>query len=123
MDFDPILLEVLWSRLISIVNEQARALIRASFTTIVRENEDLCACLCDAKGDMIAQSVTGTPGHINSLATGVKHFLRRYPPEGLRPGDILITNDPWMISGHKHDMTVLIPCFYKGNLVGFAGST
>jgi len=78
--FDPILLEVLWNRLLSIVNEQARALIRASFTTILRENEDLSCGIFDPAGRMMVQSVTGTPGHINSLATGVENFLKACPP-------------------------------------------
>ena len=112
--FDPILLEVLWNRLLSLVNEQARALIRASFTTILRENEDLSCGLFDAQGQMIAQSVTGTPGHINSLATGAENFLKRFPAQTLREGDILITNDPWLVSGHKHDISVLMPLFFAG---------
>ena len=121
--FDPILLEVLWNRLLSLVNEQARALIRASFTTILRENEDLSCGVFDAQGQMIAQSTTGTPGHINSLATGVENFLKRYPAHTLKQGDILITNDPWLVSGHKHDISVLMPLFSRKKLVGFNGST
>ena len=77
--FDPITLEVLWNRLISITNEQAAALMRASFTTVVREAGDLSAGVFDAAGNMIAQAVTGTPGHINCMATSVRHFLREYP--------------------------------------------
>ena len=92
---DPIVLQVLWQRLISVANEQAAALIRTAFTPIVRDAEDLSAAVFDRRGHMIAQSVTGTPGHINSMATGMKHFLAAYPPETLSPGDVLITNDPW----------------------------
>ncbi|MBI3092498.1 MAG: hydantoinase B/oxoprolinase family protein [Candidatus Tectomicrobia bacterium] len=121
--FDPIRLEVLWNRLISIVNEQAAALIRTSFTTIVRETEDLSCGIFDRAGTMIAQAETGTPGHINSMATGVKHFLKRYPPETLLPGDVLLTNDPWLMSGHKHDITIVTPIFIKGVLQAFAAST
>src|SRR5438094_154077 len=111
---DPIRLEVLWNRLISVVNEQAAALIRTSFTTIVRESGDLSACVFDPRGYMIAQAVTGTPGHINSMATCIHHFLREYPAETLRPGDVLITNDPYFTSGQLHDFTVITPIFYDG---------
>ena len=120
---DPITLEVLWNRLIAVVNEQAAALIRTSFTTIVRESEDLSAGVFDTRGNMIAQAVTGTPGHINSMATCMRHFLAVYPAETLVPGDVLITNDPQKTSGHLHDFTVITPVFQAGRLVGFFGNT
>jgi N-methylhydantoinase B len=121
--FDPITLEVLWNRLISITNEQAAALMRASFTTVVREAGDLSAGVFDAAGNMIAQAVTGTPGHINCMATSVRHFLREYPLETLRPGDTLITNDPWLASGHHHDFTIVTPVFREGKAVGLFANT
>lgn len=77
--FDPILLEVLWNRLISIAEEQARTLIRVAFSTILRETEDLSCGIFDPQGNMIVQAVTGTPGHVNSMATGVRHFLSKFP--------------------------------------------
>ena len=92
--WDPVTLEILWSRLIGVVNEQATALQRTSFTSIVREAGDLSAGVFDRRGYMVAQAVTGTPGHINSMALAMGHFLRAYPLETLRPGDVLITNDP-----------------------------
>lgn len=122
-EFDPIMLEVLWNRLVSIVNEQAAALIRASFTTIVRETEDLSAGIFDKEGNMVVQAVTGTPGHINTMATGVKHFLKRFPPSKLEPGDVLITNDPWLVSGHKHDITIVTPIYYGEEIEAYAAST
>ncbi len=122
-EYDPIMLEVLWNRLRSIADEQAKALMRASFTPLVRDAEDLACGIFDRTGNMIVQSVTGTAGHINSLATGIKHFVREYPPEKLRPGDVLITNDPWKVSGHKHDITVVIPVFRGKSYVGLTGST
>ena len=82
---DAIRLEVMWNRLISVVNEQAAALMRTSFTSIVREAGDLSAGVFDARGNMIAQAVTGTPGHINAMATCIHHFLAAYPAETLRP--------------------------------------
>src|SRR5436305_4453628 len=96
---DPITLEVLWNRLLSVVNEQQVALMRTAFSTVVRETQDLACGVFDARGRMIAQSLTGTPGHINAMATGVRHFLSAYPPPTLRPGDVLLTNDPWQTAG------------------------
>ncbi|MBI2880804.1 MAG: hydantoinase B/oxoprolinase family protein [Candidatus Tectomicrobia bacterium] len=122
-DIDPIRLEVIWNRLISIVDEQAAALMNASFTTVVREAGDLSAGLFDTQGRMLAQAATGTPGHINSMATAAKHFLERFPPASYRPGDHLITNDPWMVSGHLNDVTLFSPCFYRGRPVAFFAST
>lgn len=120
---NPVDLEILWSRLISVVNEQAAALMRTSFTPIVREVGDLSAAVFDARGLMLAQAVTGTPGHINSLATGMKHFLKAYPASTLREGDVLITNEPWLTSGQLNDLSVVTPVFREGEVVGFFGNT
>jgi N-methylhydantoinase B len=120
---DAISLEILWTRLVTVVNEQAAALVRTSFTPIVRESGDLSAAFFDASGRMLAQADTGTPGHINSLATAMKHFLSVYPADQLAPGDVLITNDPWKTSGQLNDLSIVSPAFYGGKLVGFFGST
>src|SRR6266550_2904424 len=96
---DPVTLEVIWNRLLSVANEQQDALIRTAFSTIVRESQDLACGMFDTKGRMIAQSISGTPGHINAMATSMKHFLAAFPPDRLAPGDVLITNDPWHIGG------------------------
>ena len=123
-EIDSITLEVLWNRLIAVVNEQATALMRTSFTTVVRESGDLSAGVFDRRGNMIAQAVTGTPGHINSMATCIHHFLAVFPVESLRPGDVLITNDPHKTSGQLNDFTVITPIFRAdGYLVAFFGST
>lgn len=113
----------MWNRLIAVVNEQATALMRTSFTTIVRESGDLSAGVFDTHGNMIAQAVTGTPGHINAMATCIHHFLAVYPADTLQPGDVLITNDPQKTSGHLHDFTVITPIFRNSRLVGFFGNT
>lgn len=120
---DPITLEIFWNRLIATVNEQAAALMRTSFTTIVRESGDLSAGVFDTRGNMIAQAVTGTPGHINAMATCIHHFLAVYPPANLLPGDVMITNDPQKTSGHLHDFTVITPIFCGEKLVAFFGNT
>lgn len=120
--FDPIALEVCWNRLISIASEQAAAMVNSSFSAVLGDMEDLSAGVFDADATMIAQSVQGAPGHLGSLSAGVKAFLERFPPETLNPGDMLITNDPWLVSGHKHDITVVAPVFLDGRLVGFTAS-
>ena len=119
---DPILLEVLWNRLVSVVEEQARALMRTSFTSVVREAGDLSAGLFDRRGRMVAQAVTGTPGHVNAMATSAHHFLEAFPTETLRPGDALVTNHPWQTSGHLNDFTVMTPIFRGGEIVAFFGN-
>ena len=120
---DGIELEIVWSNLISIVSEQAKALQRIAFSPIVREAGDLANALFDRKGRMVAQAVTGTPGHINSLAAAGRHFVDAFPSQTLREGDVLITNDPWLSAGHFFDITVMLPAFHKGKLIGFFGST
>ncbi len=121
---DPITLEVIWSRLISIVDEQAAALIHSSFTTVVREAGDLSAGVFDREGNMIAQSVTGTPGHINTMANCVRRYVvPNHPIDSLKPGDTLITNDPWEASGHLFDLTIVSPVFYRGRGVAWFAST
>jgi len=119
---DPILLEVLWNRLVSVVEEQARALMRTSFTSVVREAGDLSAGLFDRRGRMVAQAVTGTPGHVNAMATSMHHFLREVPAEILQSGDVLITNHPWQTSGHLNDFTVITPIFRSGEIVAYLGN-
>src|SRR2546421_3329159 len=120
---DPITLEVLWNRLLSVVNEQQVTLMRTAFSTIVRESQDLACGVFDTHGWMIAQSLTGTPGHINAMATGVRHFLKAYPAETLQPGDVLITNDPWQTAGQINDMTILTPVFKGERVIGYFAST
>jgi N-methylhydantoinase B len=120
---DPIILEVLWNRLLSVVNEQQVTLMRTAFSTVVRESQDLACGVFDTRGSMIAQSLTGTPGHINAMATGVRHFLKTYPAETLQPGDVLITNDPWQTAGQINDMTILTPVFKDTSVVGYFAST
>jgi N-methylhydantoinase B len=93
--------------------------MRTAFSTIVRESQDLACGVFDTRGQMIAQSLTGTPGHINPMATGVRHLLAAYPPETLRPGDVLITNDPWLTTGQINDFTVLTPVFKAERIVGY----
>ena len=115
--------QVMWNRLISVVEEQAQALVRTAFSTSVREAGDLSAGVYDVQGNMLAQAVTGTPGHVNAMADAVAHFIRRIGRENIADGDVYITNDPWEGTGHLHDITMVTPSFYKGQLVGFFACT
>ena len=121
--FDPVELEILWQSLISTVNEQARALQRAAFSPIVREAGDLANAVFDRQGRMVAQAVTGTPGHINSLAIGAASMLEEYPVDELEPGDVLITNDPYKTAGQLLDVTVLVPAWHNDRVIALFGST
>ncbi|MFT6090969.1 hydantoinase B/oxoprolinase family protein [Sulfitobacter sp.] len=115
--------QVMWNRLISVVEEQAQALVRTAFSTSVREAGDLSAGVYDVQGQMLAQAVTGTPGHVNAMADAVAHFIRRIGRENIHDGDIYITNDPWEGTGHLHDITMVTPSFHNGALVGFFACT
>ena len=116
-------MQIMWSRLIAVVEEQAQTLVRTAFSTTVREAGDLSAGVFDRDGNMLAQAVTGTPGHVNSMAAAVKHFLDAFPLKTMRPGDHYITNDPWLTCGHLHDLTVVSPTFLRGEPVGLFAST
>jgi len=115
--------QVMWNRLISVVEEQAQALVRTAFSTSVREAGDLSAGVYDLQGNMLAQAVTGTPGHVNAMADAVAHFIRRIGRANIFEGDVYITNDPWEGTGHLHDITVVSPSFLQGRLVGFFACT
>jgi N-methylhydantoinase B len=115
--------QIMWSRLIAVVEEQAQTLVRTAFSTSVREAGDLSAGIFDGEGRMLAQAVTGTPGHVNSMANAVKHFLAAFPLETMEPGDHYITNDPWLTCGHLHDFTVVSPAFLDGKAVGLFAAT
>ncbi len=119
---DGIELEILWSNLISIVSEQAKALQRIAFSPIVREAGDLASALFDARGRMVAQANTGTPGHINSLASAGAHLHQLFEGK-LAPGDVVITNDPWISAGHFFDITLLTPVFNGAKVIAYVGST
>ncbi len=115
--------QVMWDRLIAVVEEQAQTMIRTAFSTTVREAGDLSAGIFDMQGRMMAQAVTGTPGHVNSMAESVGHFLAKFPAATMRPGDHYITNDPWLGTGHLHDLTVVTPAFHDGHMVGLFANT
>lgn len=120
---DTIRMQVMWNRLISVVEEQAMALIRTAFSTSVREAGDLSAGIFDQRGRMLAQAVTGTPGHVNTMAEAVAHFIETIGVGRMYEGDVYLTNDPWKGTGHLHDFTVVSPSFHNGVLIGYFAST
>jgi N-methylhydantoinase B/oxoprolinase/acetone carboxylase alpha subunit len=115
--------QIMWNRLLSVVEEQAQALIRTSFSSVAREAGDLSAGVFTPDGRMIAQAVTGTPGHVNSMAQSVFHFLKAISQERWQPGDVGVTNDPWSGTGHLNDFCVVTPAFRGGRLIGFFACT
>lgn len=121
-DFDSVTLEILWSRLISIADESAAALLRTAFSTLVRESNDFCTVLMDAECNCLAENTGGIPSFVGMLPSSVRDFIDRIPIEEWRPGDCIITNDPWIGSGHLPDITMASPIFYKDKLVAFSGS-
>jgi N-methylhydantoinase B len=115
--------QVMWNRLIAVVEEQAQSLLRSAFGTITREAGDLSAGVYNAEGHMIAQAMTGTPGHVNTMATAVGHFFKHYPQSTMKPGDVYVTNDPWLGTGHLFDYVMMTPVFLGRKLVAFFAST
>ncbi len=122
-EIDLITLEILWSRLIAIVDEASATLVRTSFSTIVRESNDFACVLLDAEGHSLAQSTLSIPSFIGTLPVTVRHLLRRFPPETLHPDDVLVTNDPWIGTGHLNDINIAVPVFHHDRLIAFAAST
>jgi len=120
---DEIRMQVMWNRLISVVEEQALTLLRTAFSTSVRVAGDLSAGVFDPQGRMLAQAVTGTPGHVNTMAEAVLHFIAEIPREETFEGDTYVTNDPWKGTGHLHDITMVSPSFMDGELIGYFACT
>jgi len=120
---DEVRRDIMWNRLIAVVEEQATTLVRSAFSTSTREAGDLSAGVFDPAGRMLAQSVTGTPGHVNSMAASVLHFLDAFPVSTMEPGDVFLTNDPWKGTGHLFDVVVLTPVFRNGAVVALFACT
>ncbi len=116
-------LQIMWNRLLSVVEEQAQTLVRTAFSTSSREAGDISAGVFDLQGRMLAQAVTGTPGHINTMARSVGHFLAVFPVARMREGDVFVTNDPWKGTGHLYDLVVVSPTFLDGRIVAMFACT
>ncbi len=117
--FDPITLEILWRRLISIVDEADSAVARTAFSSLLRDAHDYTCMFTDQKGRELAQGTFATPGQSGAMALGVKNLVKMLPLETYKPGDVFITNDPWALAGHLNDVCVMSPIFYKNKLVAF----
>ena len=117
---DPVTIQILWNRLIAIVDEAATGLIRTAYTPSVKEYHDFCCALFDAKGRMLAHSTVTTAGFLGIVPEVMRNFLRKYPPESLADGDAIITNDPWIASGHLIDISIAAPVFHRGQIIGYA---
>lgn len=116
-------LQVMWDRLLAVVEEQGQVLMRTAFSPIVRECGDISAGIFDDNGDMLAQAVTGTPGHINTMAEAVKQMLPFFDKDAMKPGDVYMTNDPWLGTGHLNDIVMFEPIFHNDKLVAFTACT
>lgn len=116
---DPITIEVQWNRLISIMDEVDVTVVRTSFSTIVGESRDFAVIMLDGKGRSLAQSQLSSPAFTCHLPITTKHLLQVFPVETLRPGDVLITNDPWIGTGHLPDLSIVTPVFSDGAVIAF----
>lgn len=117
--FDPVTLEILWRRLISIVDEADSSVSRTAFSSLLRDAHDYTCMFTDRFGRELAQGTFATPGQSGAMALGIKKLVQSHPPEFYKPGDVFITNDPWALAGHLNDVCVLSPIFYKDKLVAF----
>ena len=120
---DQIHMQIQWNRLLSVVEEQAQVLVRTAFSTSAREAGDISAGVFDPVGRMLAQAVTGTPGHVNAMASSVGSFLEIFPVTTMQDGDVYVTNDPWKGTGHLNDFTVVTPTFHRGQVVALFACT
>ncbi len=117
--FDPITLEILWRRLISVVDEADTTVARTAFSSLLRDAHDYTCMFTDRKGRELAQGSFATPGQSGAMALGIKNLVTKLPAGSYKPGDVFITNDPWALAGHLNDVCVMSPIFYKGKIVAF----
>jgi len=117
--FDPITLEILWRRLISVVDEADGAVARTAFSSLLRDAHDYTCMFTDKKGRELAQGSFATPGQSGAMALGIKNLVNKLPLDEYKPGDAFITNDPWALAGHLNDICVMSPIFYKDRVTAF----
>jgi N-methylhydantoinase B len=117
--FDPITLEILWRRLISVVDEADTTVARTAFSSLLRDAHDYTCMFTDRKGRELAQGSFATPGQSGAMALGIKNLVTKLPAGSYKPGDVFITNDPWALAGHLNDVCVMSPIFYRGKIVAF----
>ena len=119
MSLDAVSVGIMWDRLVAISDEIVTTLVRTSFSTIVSESYDLTVALLDADGQLMAQGTYSVPVFMGTAPATLQHMLARYPAESLRPGDVIITNDPWLGTGHMFDINVMRPVFHDGRIVAY----
>lgn len=119
LTFDPITLEILWRRLISVVDEADGSVARTAFSSLLRDAHDYTCMFTDRRGRELAQGSFATPGQSGAMALGIKNLVNNLSPGQCKEGDVFITNDPWALAGHLNDVCVMSPIFYKGNLTAF----
>jgi len=122
IEADPVSLEIMWSRLVTVVEEMWQTICRTAFSLIVSEAQDFACDLLDASGESLAHSPRAMPVFNVTLPRAVKAMLRKFPANMLKPGDVLITNDPWLCAGHLFDIAVVTPVFRNGTLVALTGT-
>jgi 5-oxoprolinase (ATP-hydrolysing) len=122
IEADPIALEIMWSRLTTVVDEMWLTIIRTAFSLIIAESQDFACELLDPTGETLAHSPRAMPVFNLTLPRAVKALLARFPVDTLRPGDMLITNDPWLCAGHLFDLAVVSPVFRDGTVVALVGT-
>ncbi len=116
---DAVSLGIMWDRLVSLTDEILTTLVRSSFSSIARESYDLSVVVLDADGNAIAQGSYSVPSFTGTAAPTLRHMLAKFPPETLRPGDVIATNDAWMGTGHLFDISVMRPVFSGARLIGY----
>jgi len=119
---DPIFLEVFWTRVRSVVNEAAKLIVRTSFSTLSTEANDFAVVVTDSAGRALAENSGSIPSFIGTLPRTVRAAIERFGTDAMRPGDIFITNNPWIGTGHLNDVSLVKPLFHRDTLVGFAAT-
>lgn len=120
-ELDPISFRVLWGRLVGVVEEAGATLRHSAFSSIVSEGNDCTAVLFDSLGRELAEPVSFTAtSFIGTVPRTMKILLQKVPSDQWRPGDILACNDPWICTGHLHDICLAVPIFHDGRLVAFS---
>jgi 5-oxoprolinase (ATP-hydrolysing)/N-methylhydantoinase A len=122
IEADPIGLEIMWSRLTTVVDEMWITIIRTAFSLIIAESQDFACELLDPQGGTLAHSPRAMPVFNLTLPRAVRALLERFPVETLQPGDMLVTNDPWLCAGHLFDIAVVSPVFLDGRVVALVGT-
>ena len=120
--FDPVSLEIMWSRMLNVAEEMWSTILRTAVSTIIASANDFGCEVLDAEGRSLAHAYRSMPVFNMTMPNVAKEILKKYPIETMHPGDVYMTNDPWMCAGHLPDIAVVTPAFYQGKVVAFAGN-